>query len=479
MMTLKELTADLKPTLLLRGDTEIKGLTEDSREIRPGFAFVAIAGSRCHGLDFLKEALFKGATAVITDREITPPEGIGFCVIPRLKEFLPLLAARFYAFPENDLTLIGVTGTNGKTSVTFFVRDLLKYFGEKAGIIGTVGYFWGEEEESASHTTPGPFKLREMLARMRAAGASYAVLEASSHALSQGRLAGLSFKVGIFTNLSRDHLDYHGDMENYFQAKKLLFKEHLSPQGKAVINVIDPWGRRLLADLLQPVIKVGEDLRGMVSKRSPQGFSFRFWWGSQEYELATTLFGDFQLENLLLACSCGLALGYPFGEIMKALKGVKAPPGRLELVAEKEGALIFVDYAHTPEALQRALLSLRPLARRLFVVFGCGGERDQGKRPLMGEVAERIAEIVILTSDNPRGEDPKKIISDIVLGMKSSPLIVIDRREAIETALSLLKGGDILLIAGKGHEAYQEIAGKRYPFSDRTFVKEILAQEAA
>ncbi|NPA48853.1 MAG: UDP-N-acetylmuramoyl-L-alanyl-D-glutamate--2,6-diaminopimelate ligase [Thermodesulfobacteria bacterium] len=478
-MTLRELTADLNPLVLNHAEAEIRGLTDDSRLVRPGFAFVATAGLRRHGLEFLEDALARGTSAVITDRKISLPEGIGLCVLPRLKEHLPLLAGRFYDFPEKKLKLIGVTGTNGKTSVTFFVRDLLEHLGEKTGVIGTVGYFWGEEGEPALHTTPGPFKLREVLARMQAAGATYVAMEASSHALSQGRLAGLSFEIGVFTNFSRDHLDYHGNMENYFEAKKLLFKRHLSPQGKAVINVADTWGRRLLADLLSPVIKVGEDLRGIVSKRSRQGFSFRLVFGSQEYELATTLYGDFQLENLLLACSCGLALGYPFEEVVEALKTIKAPPGRLELIAQKEGALVFVDYAHTPAALERALQSLRPLAKRLLVVFGCGGERDSGKRPLMGEAAERIADLVILTSDNPRGEDPRKIISDIVSGMKNTPIIVEDRREAIETALSLLKDGDILLVAGKGHETYQEIAGKRYPFSDRALIREILAQEAA
>ncbi len=478
-MTLKELVAPLKPKILRHPEVEIRGLSDDSRRVKPGFAFIGVPGLRHHGQEFVEEALRRGARAVIAEKEIPLPQGTGLAVFENTKEVLPLLAARFYGFPERGLSLIGITGTNGKTSVAFFVRHLLTSLGEKTGLLGTVAYFCGEEAEPALHTTPGPLKLRALLARMRAKRVSKVVMEVSSHALSQGRVEGLSFEVAAFTNLSRDHLDYHGHMEAYFAAKCLLFEKYLSPQGKAVINVSDAWGRKLLARLSQPVIKVGEDLRGMVCQRSWQGFSFLLAFGSQEYRLATTLFGDFQLENLLLACACGLALGYPFAEVVKALEGVKAPCGRLELVSEKRGALVFVDYAHTPEALKRALATLRPLARRLLVVFGCGGERDRGKRPLMGMVAEEIADQVILTSDNPRGEDPQKILADIVSGMKSSPLIIEDRREAIAEALSLLKRGDILLVAGKGHETYQEIAGKRYPFADQAVIREVLAEEAA
>ncbi len=479
MITLKELTAGLEPEILRHPEVEIRGISDDSREVHPGFAFIAVPGLHHHGHEFVREALCRGASAIIAEKELPLPEGVGLCVFQDTKKVLPLLAGRFYRFPERELKLIGVTGTNGKTSVSFFVKDLLQYFGQKAGLIGTVGYFCGEEKEPATHTTPGPLKLREILARMLQDGAIYVVMEVSSHALSQGRLAGLSFEVGVFTNLSRDHLDYHGSMEAYFAAKRLLFENHLSSRGKAVINVVDAWGRRLLADLSSPVIKVGEDVRGMVIERSRKGFSFRLAYGSQEFTLATTLYGDFQLENLLLACSCGLALGYPFAEVVEALRSVSAPPGRLELVAEKNGALVFVDYAHTPEALRRALLSLRPLAERLIVLFGCGGERDRGKRPLMGKVAEEMADIVILTSDNPRGEEPQKIISDIIEGMKARPFVIEDRREAIERALSLLREGDILLVAGKGHETYQEVAGKRYPFADQIVIREILSQEAA
>ena len=478
-MTLKELTEGLGAKKLRGEGIEIKHLTDDSREVKEKTAFVAVRGIRADGHDFIGEALARGACAIIAEREVDLPPEVGLALFENTRAILPRLAGRFYGFPEKGLTLIGITGTNGKTSVSFFVKELLSALGRPTGLIGTIHYDLLEEKIPATHTTPAPLKLRELLFRLKEAGGKFAVMEVSSHALDQGRVEGLPFEVAVFTNLSRDHLDYHGSLEDYFQAKMMLFERHLSPRGTAVINVADPWGRKLAASLSKPVIKVGEDVRGMVLERTWQGYVFRLRVGDEEHSLATTLYGDFQLENLLLACSCGLALGVPFYETVKALEGVKAPPGRLELVAEKEGALVFVDYAHTPEALRVSLLSLRPLARRLVVVFGCGGERDRGKRPLMGQVAEEVADLVVLTSDNPRGEDPERIIADILSGMKGRPVVVPERKEAIFEALSLLREGDILLVAGKGHETYQEIAGRRYPFSDQEVIREILAREAA
>ena len=326
-------------------------------------------------------------------------------------------------------------------------------------------------------------RLHKYLAEIVSSQASHVVMEVSSHALDQGRLEGLSFRVAAFTNLSRDHLDYHHSMEEYFAAKAKLFEKYLNIRGKAVINVSDKWGIKLAEIVGKKVIQIGGEhgLSGKVLARLQEGYVYLIKFEDKRIELPTRLYGDFQLENLLIAVATGIALGLNLEDIVIALSGIQAPPGRLELVGKKQGALIFVDYAHTPHALAKALESLRSLApKRLFCVFGCGGDRDRGKRPLMGQVALSLADQVILTSDNPRNEDPEAIIAEILSGMNgASPLIVPDRQEAILEAISRLAPGDILLVAGKGHEDYQEIKGRRYPFSDQKVIRECLTMEAA
>ncbi|OAG27987.1 UDP-N-acetylmuramoyl-L-alanyl-D-glutamate--2,6-diaminopimelate ligase [Thermodesulfatator autotrophicus] len=480
MKRLEELIKNLKPEFLHRPETPIAGLTADSREVKPGDAFVACRGTSADGHSFIPQAIKAGAAAIIAEKKLDLPENIAQVVLPDTRKALPEIASAFYDYPEKDLTLIGITGTNGKTSATYFIYQIFRALTGQAGLIGTVFYDTGLGLEKASLTTPGPVKLRALLANIRKAGYRHVVMEVSSHALDQDRVAGLAYQVAGFTNLSRDHLDYHGTMEGYFQAKKKLFTKYLRASGQAVINVANPWGRRLAQEISAPVIKIGEELRGMVTERSRAGYSFRLEFGHHKHSLATTLYGDFQLENLLMAIGCCLALGFSFKDILSCSRELKPPPGRLELIGQKNGALIFVDYAHTPEALAVALKSLKPIARRLIVLFGCGGDRDKGKRPLMGKVAEELAHVVILTSDNPRGESPEDIINDILAGMENSPfLIEPHREEAISTAVSILREGDVLLVAGKGHEDYQEISGKRIPFSDREFLRALLAEEAA
>jgi len=348
--------------------------------------------------------------------------------------------------------------------------------------LGTIHYDLGERRLPARETTPGVIRLHRYLAEMVKNNLTHAVMEVSSHALDQGRVEEIFFQVAVFTNLSRDHLDYHPDMEAYFQAKRKLFKRYLVPQGKAVVNVSDPWGQRLASELGAQAIRVGEGapLCGSVALRGTEGYRFVLEYQGQKYSLPTRLYGDFQLDNLLLTVAVGLALGFSFEEVASALIGISAPPGRLELVSCWRGGLVFVDYAHTPEALDGALKSLRPLVQnRLLCVFGCGGERDPGKRPLMGEVAARLSDLVILTSDNPRGEDPEAIVAQIKSGFPphKTPRVILERREAIHTALRTLAPGDVLLIAGKGHEDYQEIAGTRQPFSDQAVVREFVLTE--
>ncbi len=464
------------------GKTPVFGLTDDSREVKPGWAFVARRGARVDGHQFIPQALSQGACAIVAERPLNLPKHIAFAEVSDAKAILGKLAARFYDHPAQKLTLIGVTGTNGKTSVAWFVREMLTRLGHRAGLLGTIHYDLGARRIPARETTPGVIRLHRYLAEMVRSGLSHAVMEVSSHALDQGRVEEVGFQIAVFTNLSRDHLDYHADMEAYFQAKRRLFRRYLVSQGKAVVNVSDPWGQRLAKELGAQAIRVGEGapLYGGVEARGPEGYRFVLTYKDRTYSLPTRLYGDFQLDNLLLTVAVGLALGLSLDEIGGALTGICAPPGRLELVSCWRGGLVFVDYAHTPEALAGALKSLRPLVKgRLWCVFGCGGQRDVGKRPLMGAVAARLADQVILTADNPRGEDPAAIVADIQAGFPrtKTPRVILDRKEAIWTALKALGPGDVLLIAGKGHEDYQEVAGKRHPFSDQAVVREFVLME--
>ena len=480
MKHFRDLFLRLRPQALRGGEIEITGITDDSRAVKPGMVFVACRGEQTDGHKFIPQALAQGAVGIVAEEEVPLPPRIAFARLEDTRRALGHLVSAFYDYPQEKLTLIGVTGTNGKTSVSWFLRTLLEKQGWPTGLLGTIVYDLGAEQRKARETTPPPTRLIPYLAKMVSSGLRYAVLEVSSHALDQGRVEGLSFEVALFTNLSRDHLDYHADLESYFGAKQKLFSRFLAPQGRAVINVSDLWGRRLVSKCRQKVIRVGEEVTGEILTRSPQGLRLRLRSPYGEKTLSTKVLGDFQLENLLLTLGAGLALEIPFTKIVEALEGVSAPPGRLELVAERKGAYVFVDYAHTPEALAAALKSLRPITKgKLWVLFGCGGNRDQGKRPEMGRVAEEGADKVILTSDNPRDEDPELIVEHIRQGMRKEPVVELDRRKAIQLALQGLGPGDVLLVAGKGHEDYQEKGGKRMPFSDQAVIREIILAEAA
>ncbi len=483
MKTLKSLFQKIPYLQLRRPETQISGLTDDSRDVRPGDLFVACRGLNHDGHDFIPQALEKGAIAIVSERSVELPEDVGFVLVKNSRDILGEIASSFYDSPSERLTLVGITGTNGKTSTAWFIRYMLSKLGFKVGLLGTIHYDLGRRILPAKETSPPPIRLHRYLAEMVSSNISHVVMEVSSHALDQKRLESLSFQVAGFTNLSRDHLDYHHCIEKYFEAKTRLFRDYLDLYGKAVINVSDKWGRKLLEIVGKKAITVGRgsSLNGKVLARLPDGYSFLIKFKEKEIVLSTKLYGDFQLENLLIAVATGIALNLDFEDLVDALSDVQAPPGRLELVGKKHDAFIFVDYAHTPHALAKALESLRPfVSNRLFCVFGCGGDRDRGKRSLMGKVALELADQVILTSDNPRNEDPNIIIADILSGMNgATPLVIPDRREAIFEAISRLRPGDVLLVAGKGHEDYQEIKGRRYPFSDQKLIREFLAMEAA
>jgi UDP-N-acetylmuramoyl-L-alanyl-D-glutamate--2,6-diaminopimelate ligase len=481
-----------------RGDTaadpEVARVTGDSREVVPGAVFFALPGAVRDGHEFVPEAVRRGALAVVAERPV--PAAVPVLLAPSSRRAMALAAANFHGRPGDALLLAGVTGTNGKTTVTWLVEACARAAGLPAGLMGTVVHRWPGTERSAAHTTPESTTIQALLAEMRSAGARAAVLEASSHALAQERLAGLRFRAAGFTNLTRDHLDYHGDMERYFAAKRRLFLEHLAPDGVAVVNVRDPWGARL-ADQLGPgptVWRYGGRLQDALHAEEvvagTSGMSMTLQTPAGPLSLRSPLVGPHNLENLLCAAGVALALGIPRDAVERGLSESHGAPGRLERFTAR-GLSVFVDYAHTDDALARALQALRALApRRIVCVFGCGGERDHGKRPLMGEAAARGADVVIVTSDNPRSEAPLDIIGEILPGLERAGLrrlsadalcqdgkgyaVEPDRRSAIALAVAAGREGDVVLVAGKGHEATQVVGRERLPFSDRDEVRRAL-----
>jgi len=488
-MLLSQLLATAGATLPPEGDPEVSRVTSDSRTVTPGTAFFAVRGSQQDGHDFAAEAARRGAAAVVAERQVSCHPA-PLARVADARRALALAAARLEGNPGEALSLAGVTGTNGKTTVAWLVDACLRQAGVPSGLVGTVTYRWPGGERPAPHTTPDAVALQALLAEMRRAGARAAVLEVSSHALDQERVAGLPFRTAGFTNLTRDHLDYHGDLERYFRAKRRLFAEGLAPGGVAVVNGDDPFGIRLYRELAAAGrtawrfgVGAGAELRAHAVEMSLAGIEASLETPAGLLALRSPLVGAHNLENLLLAAGMALGLGLAPAAVAAGLSASPGAPGRLERI-ERGGVNAFVDYAHTDDALRRVTEALRRLApRRLLVVFGCGGDRDRGKRPLMGEAAGRAADLSVVTSDNPRGEEPLAIIGEILPGLEragarrleaaaaraggSGYAVVPDRREAIALALAAARPGDVVLIAGKGHEAYQITGSERRPFDDR------------
>ena len=487
-MRLSDVIAGTGARGALSGDPEILLVTGDSRQVIPGALFCALPGTRADGLAFAAEAARRGAVAVIAERpvECAPAR---LLLAPSARRAMALAAANFHGGPGDAMQLVGVTGTNGKTTVSYLVEACARAAGRPTGVVGTVTHRFPGVERAAAHTTPESTALQALLAEMRDAGTALVVMEISSHALAQERVAGLRFAAAGFTNLTRDHLDYHGDMEGYFAAKRRLFVEHLAPDGVAVINARDPWGARL-ADQLGPGrtawrygIRAEDQLRAQATRLTMAGIEATVQTPRGPLAVRSPLVGEHNLENLLCAAGLALAAGLAPAAVEAGLSASRGAPGRLERI-EGRGLSVFVDYAHTDHALARALEALRALGpRRLVVVFGCGGDRDRGKRPLMGAVAGRGAEVVVVTSDNPRSEDPLGIVAEIEPGLsqagrprRSAAELVAgepgyavepDRRAAIELALACARPGDAVLIAGKGHESTQQVGADRRHFDDR------------
>lgn len=480
-MILRDLIAGLdKPVASGNLDTEITGIAYDSRKVAPGIAFVAISGTAADGHKFIPQAIESGASAIVA--ETAPPDDVKVPWIHVRQSRIALadLAAAFHGHPASSMLMAGVTGTNGKTTIGFLLHHILNSAHMRAGLLGTVLYDLGGEQVPATHTTPESLEIQALLASMKGNGCRAAVMEVSSHALAQQRVHGLNFGAAIFTNLTQDHLDYHGTMEEYFQAKTLLFQAVADAgKGQMIINSDDAWGRKLVTQFESTgrVTKFGfgvhADFQATDVRYDLTGTTFELSARGRSFLVRLPLIGDFNVYNALASIAAAHALGLNLRESINHLKVAPQVPGRLERIVESSAVQIFVDYAHTPDALDNVLRTLRALRpRRIITVFGCGGDRDRTKRPRMARAAEDGSDICVLTSDNPRSEDPATIIADARKGfVRTGHLEIADRKTAIRTAIENAWDGDIVLIAGKGHETYQEVRGVRTPFDDRRIAR--------
>ncbi len=480
-MTVAQLAAACGAALRGEGSLSVAGLTHRSQGVRPGFVFAALPGERRHGLDFLAEARERGAVAVLSDRD--PGPGMAWLHAAAPRRATALAAWALAGHPERRLRLVGVTGTNGKSTVVDLVGRIAAAAGERAGVFGTLAYTLPGRSERAARTTPEATDLAPLLAELAEGGGTLAVMEVSSHALMLERVAGLPFDVAVWTNLTRDHLDFHGSPDAYFAAKRRL-AEHLrdDPPGRRVIGVDDPTIARLLDEPRPGDLAFGLGERATVTARGPRftvaGTSFTLVTPAGEAPVELPLVGRHNLRNALAAAGAAIALDLPLADVVEGLRSAAPVPGRLEPVAVGGGAAVFVDYAHTPDALEQVLTALREVSdRRLIVVFGCGGDRDPGKRAPMGKVVGRLADVPIVTSDNPRSEDPLAIVAAAMEGVRASgntrALTIPDRREAIAAALAVADDRSVVVIAGKGHETEQIFADHTVPFDDREVVREL------
>ncbi|MFK4766051.1 UDP-N-acetylmuramoyl-L-alanyl-D-glutamate--2,6-diaminopimelate ligase [Desulfobaculum sp. SPO524] len=457
----------------------------DSRQVNPGEVFVAAPGASVDGAAFIPSALERGAKWIVARPGTTLPDGADATLVEHEepRKALGELAAAYFKTAEHGQTVIGITGTNGKTTVTYMLEHVLAAAGRKVGVIGTVNYRWPGFALDAAMTTPDCWQLHEIMANMAAAGVDTVIMEVSSHALDQDRVAGLGYDVAVLTNVTQDHLDYHKTMDAYFNAKARLFTDVPKAGKTTVINVDDPYGRILLDrcpdaigyGLYYPATGEARGLWGDIVSCDSRGVHLSMKFGEERWELQSPLIGKHNASNLLAVQGAALALGVK-PRRLKALEKFCGVPGRLERIDNRRGLNVFVDYAHTPDALENVLSSVKELDfKRLFVVFGCGGDRDRAKRPLMGEAVSHYADVAVLTSDNPRSENSVAIMNDVRPGLSKCKYVIEnpDRRGAITAALGEMRSGDVLVIAGKGHETYQEIRGTRLPFSDAQVVREI------
>lgn len=462
-------------------DIKVFGITHDSRSVQPGDLYVALRGENNHGIDFMDEAISNGAAAIASDSfgaEIAKQQALPVLELVNAREDMALIAAKIYGNPESKLVLTGVTGTNGKTTTTHILRSIFRDAGKHVGVIGTLGTYLDDEYLPGARTTPESTDLYAILALMVERGITHVFMEVSSHALALHRVTGIKFDVAVFTNLTQDHLDFHGSMENYFAAKALLFTSEFSRQ--AVICTDDDWGVKLATESQIPVVTIGRngDWKTSPAISNSSGLTTqkidveKF----DSISLVINMLGSFNATNAACALVVGQILGLPVDAILDSLRKVQPIPGRLEKVSIASAGTVFVDYAHTPDAVATVLTVIRDAnPEKIITVLGCGGDRDSTKRPLMGKVASELSDIVFVTDDNPRSEEPAEIRKAVLDGAgKGTAQVfeVADRRVAIFQALKLARDGDVIAILGKGHETGQEISGEVFPFDDRIVVRQ-------
>jgi UDP-N-acetylmuramoyl-L-alanyl-D-glutamate--2,6-diaminopimelate ligase len=466
----------------LKADFRVKGISCNSKEVGRNFIFVAIKGNKADGREFIREAAAKGAGAVVAQNpapDLKACQKISFIAAKKPRLALAELASRFYGNPSSRLKVTAVTGTNGKTTVTYLIEAILKETGHTPAVIGTINYRFKGRVIPSKNTTPGPVELQRLLAMMQKKGADHVVMEVSSHGLHQDRTENIDFSSAIFTNLTQDHLDYHGTMSEYFKAKAKLFA-NLKAGAFAVINNDDSYARKLKKFTRAKTISYAvENDADVNAKRIQMGISrteFILSYDKKEIPLSIRLIGRHNVYNVLAAFAWAKNQGLDLKKTVSALESFSSVPGRLEKIDSKAGFSVFVDYAHTEDALKNVIGALRRISKdRIIVVFGCGGERDKGKRPKMGKVVSEMADYAIITNDNPRSEEPLDIISDIEAGIKTKNYRVIPERiRAIKKSLSLAQKGDVVLVAGKGHENYQIVKDKSFHFDDREAVRKCL-----
>lgn len=489
-------------SLVGREDQTISSIHYDSRTVTPGGLFVAIEGLQADGYAYIGDAVKRGAVAAVTEKPWTGPPSVSVAHVENTRRALAALSSAFYGHPSRELCVVGITGTNGKTTTAYLIESIFDAAGFKVGVIGTINYRFGGQSFANAVTTPESLDLMRILRQMAWSGITHVILEVSSHALDLDRVAFCEFDIGVFTNLSRDHLDYHGDMESYWQCKRKLCVESLSSGSKqshavAVINLDDPRGKELAAEVPVRCLSVGLsqgcEIRAEDVDVTMEGTSGRVKALEDYFDFTSPLLGQHNVYNILAATGVAMALGLPVPVIKKGIEKLQEVPGRLERVANDVGLSVFVDYAHTPEALENVLAALKGLSSgRLITIFGCGGDRDRDKRPMMGAAAGRLSDLCVLTSDNPRTEAPEEILAAIVAGTAAvrdrrygpqdlakrfdTPGYTVepDRRRAIALGLKAARRGDTVLIAGKGHETYQIIGDKTVPFDDRVEARKVL-----